>query len=100
MGTTDRRSQLLALNSDIRLTPLVEKMVMLEERLAELEALPWYRVNPKDPTQQKPTPAFYMYHKTLASYKEIVKLLIRGADDDGEEESPLRAYLKAKGGGA
>jgi len=93
----DRLAELLKLSDDITIRPLFEKMVLLEAHMAKLEGLPWIRVNPKDPTQQKSTPAFFEYQKTLSQYKELVKIVCKACGNfEPEEESPLRAYMKKR----
>ena len=77
---------------DPKVERLLVEMVNLESELDELEGVEKYRHNPNNPKQIKIDPAFYAYHKTLGAYKEIVRLLLTKCDD-GDEESPLRAYL-------
>jgi hypothetical protein len=90
-----RLAELLKLSDDITIRPLFEKMVLLEEHMEKLEALPWIRVNPRDTTQQKSTPAFFEHQKTLSQYKELVKIVCKVCGNfEPEEESPLRVYMK------
>ena len=77
---------------DLKVERLLVEMVNLESELDELEGVEKYRHNPNNPKQIKIDPAFYAYHKTLGAYKEIVRVLLTKCDD-GDEESPLRAYL-------
>ena len=77
---------------DPKVERLLVEMVNLESELDELEGVEKYRHNPNNPKQIKINPAFYAYHKTLGAYKEIVRVLLTKCDD-GDEESPLRAYL-------
>ena len=79
------------------ITPLIDDVVFLEERLKELRDLPFIRVNPKNQAEQKPTPAAKQYKEFLQQYNNCIKILtgiIR--KDTGEEESPLRAFLKGR----
>ena len=95
MEKSERLAELLKLSDDITIRPLFEKMVLLEAHMEKLEALPWIRVNPRDSTQQKSTPAFFEYQKTLSQYKEIVKIICKACGNfEPEEESPLREFLK------
>ena len=56
--TMDRKKELLKLTGDdAALMELVSKMLFLEKRLEELEKLPFIKVNPSNPAQQKATPA-------------------------------------------
>lgn len=75
--------------------PLISDMVFLEERLNDLKKLPFIRVNPKNPMQQKETPAAKLFNQQLAQYHGIVKTLSLLLSRNGsEEESPLRAFMK------
>lgn len=77
--------------------PLIDDVVFLEDRLDELRKLPFIRVNPKDPSQQKSTPASKLYRELLQQYNQCLKTLTGILKKDGaEEESPLRAYLRAR----
>lgn len=89
----DREKQLEELRKDPKLTRLVDEMLRLENDLDELVKLPKMRVNPKDKTMVKLSPAFYAYHRTLSSYKEIVRVLSKISGSDENEISPLREYL-------
>lgn len=88
-----RLDELRGLNDDTRVRGLIVDMVELECQLDDLRKLPKYRVNPNNPAEVKISPAFYAYQKSLSAYKEIVKVLIKATQDEGEETSPLRAYL-------
>lgn len=92
MEKTERVAKLRELATDVKTTQLIEEMILLEEKLDDLKQLEFYRVNPKDKSQVKISPAFYAYHKCLSAYKEIVKLLI--VETGSGETSPLREYLK------
>jgi hypothetical protein len=94
----DREKQLSELKKDPKLCRLVEEMLKLEADLDKLEALPKFRVNPKDKSQVKVSPAFYAYHRTLSSYKEIVRVLSKISGEDENEISPLRQYLNSING--
>lgn len=88
-----RLEELKKTSNDPKLQKLFEEMVKLEQELDDLSGVEKYRRNPKNPAQIKIDPAFYAYHKTLSQYKEIVRVLLTKCDD-GEDESPLRAYFK------
>ena len=77
--------------------PIVHKAVLLEEKLEYLESLPHIVVHPTDPTKQKTTPAHKQYKELLQQYGNIIRILGRvgGVDTQGEE-SPLRAWAKAR----
>lgn len=74
---------------------LIDHIVFLEMQLAELKQLPFIEVNPKNPMQQRPTPAAKQYKELLQQYNNCIKILLSAAHKtDGEEVSPLREYLK------
>lgn len=77
--------------------PTIEKVLYLEERMSELEALPMIKVHPNDPTRQKATDAGKQYLKYLQQHTNCIKLLasvlIKNAP---EEESPLRQWLEER----
>lgn len=74
--------------------PLIEDVVFLEATLEGLRKLPFLRVNPRNPADQKATPAARQYKEFLQQYNNCVKILTGIMRRDGaEEESPLRAYI-------
>lgn len=92
----DRKNELLKLaGDDAALIELVPKMLFLEKRLEELEKLPFIKVNPNNPAQQKATPAAKQYKELLQQYTNCIKILSRaGNADDSEEESLLRKWVR------
>lgn len=93
-----RKDELLKLiNNDITLIPLIDEVVYLEEQLDYLRSLPKIKVNPKNPAQQKATPAAKMYKELLQQYTNVIKILLKatGADADSEE-SPLRKWMNER----
>lgn len=81
---------------------LIDEIVFLEERLRELRKFPFLAVNPKNPAQQKPTPASKQYKEFLQQYNNCVKILLSVVGkESGAETSPLREYLNRlrNGGG-
>jgi len=79
--------------------PMIDDVVFLEEQLKHLRTLPFIRVNPSDPSMQKPTPAAKQYKELLQQYNNCLKILtgiLR--KDTPEETSPLRAFLEARKG--
>lgn len=79
--------------------PMIDDVVFLEDQLKHLRTLPFIRVNPSDPSMQKPTPAAKQYKELLQQYNNCVKILtgiLR--KDTPEEESPLRAFIEARKG--
>lgn len=82
--------------NDVKAAQLIDEVVFIEEQLIELKKLPFISVNPKNPTQQKATPASKQYKELLQQYNNSLRLLFRLAGDFGEteEESPLRNWAK------
>ena len=77
--------------------PMIDDVVFLEAQLKSLRKLPFLRVNPDDPSMQKPTPAAKQYKELLQQYNNCVKILTGILRKDvPEEESPLRAFLNAR----
>lgn len=77
------------------LIPLIDEAVFLENRLDELKKLPFIKINPKNPMQQKSTPAQRQYKELLQQYTNIIKVLTRATGhDEADEESPLRKWVK------
>lgn len=97
-----RKDELLKLFDQVEDTkgiilPMIDDVVFLEERLDELRKLPFMRVNPKNPEQQKPTAAAKQYKELLQQYNNCIKILTGILRKDAvEEESPLRAFLNAR----
>lgn len=94
-----RKLELLnLLNNDIKLAPLVDDIIFMEEQLKYLRALPQIKVNPADPNMQKATPASKQYKEILQQYTNCIKILMRATGTDIEdEESPLREWMKKNG---
>lgn len=92
----ERKEELLkVIEHDPTLSPLIDEVVFLEERLETLKKLPFLRVNPKNPEQQKSTPAQKQYKELLQQYVNIIRTLIRATGtDEADEESPLRRWVK------
>lgn len=95
-----RRDELVRAFSDIDegmltvVEPLIDDVVFLEATLDGLRKLPFLRVNPRNPADQKATPAARQYKEFLQQYNNCVKILVGVMRRDGvEDESPLRAYI-------
>lgn len=75
--------------------PLIEEVIFLEGQLEALKKLPFIKVNPKNPSQQKATPAQKQYKELLQQYTNIIKILVRATGiDESDDESPLRKWVK------
>lgn len=77
---------------------LLEEVEFLEGKLKELKKMPFLSVNPKNPAQQKTTPAAKLYKDLNQQYNNSMKLLLRMLGDLGEveEDSPLRRWIKGR----
>ena len=99
-----RKDELLKIFDQIEdqkgvILPMIDDVVFLEDQLKDLRKLPFLRVNPADPSQQKPTPAAKQYKELLQQYNNCIKILTGILRKDApEEESPLRTYLEARKG--
>lgn len=97
-----RKTELLKLFEQVEdskdiILPMIDDVVFLEEQLQALRKLPFLRVNPKDPSMQKPTPAAKQYKELLQQYNNCIKILTGILRKDApEEDSPLRAFLQAR----
>lgn len=100
----ERKDELLQLickngsNNDIKARQLVDEIIFVEEQLVYLKTLPFININPKNPMQQKTTPAAKQYKELLQQYNNSLRLLLRMSGDIGEseEESPLRKWAKSR----
>lgn len=83
------------IGDDLALKPLIDEIIFLEGQLEELKKLPFIKVNPKNPMQQKSTPAQKQYKELLQQYANILKIVARSAGvDENDDESPLRKWVK------
>ena len=83
---------------DPKVRQLIEEIVFIEKQLIEIKKLPFINVNPKNPMQQKATPASKQYKELLQQYNNSMRLLLRMSGEYGEteEESPLRVWIKGR----
>lgn len=104
MGRKEELLQIVwkdGMNNDVKAKQLVDEIVFIEEQLVELRKLPFININPKNPMQQKTTPAAKQYKELLQQYNNSLRLLLRLSGDMGgesEEESPLRKWVKSRKG--
>lgn len=77
---------------------LIDEIVFIEGQLVELKKYPFISINPKNPAQQKATPASKQYKELLQQYNNSLRLLFRLSGELGEtdEESPLRKWINAR----
>ena len=77
---------------------LIDEAVFLEKQLAELKQYPFIKFHPSNPNLQKIAAAGKQYREFLQTYTNIIDKLCRiYGKDEGEEESPLREFLKRIG---
>lgn len=80
--------------------PTVDEVINLERQLEDLKKLPFIQVNPKNPMQQKATPASKLYKEFLQQYINCIKMIEyviykdKRLDSEEAEESPLRKWFK------
>ena len=55
--------------------PLIEEVIFLEDEMTKLKTIPFLRINPKDPSQQKATPASKQYKEFSQSYMNAIRIL-------------------------
>lgn len=76
---------------------LVDELIFIENQLVELKKLPFIKINPKNSSQQKSTPAAKLYKELLQQYNNSLKVLARATgQDESDEESPLRKWVKSR----
>lgn len=96
----NRKEELMKIFADMDdikeiITPMIEDVVFLEEKLIELRKLPFIRVNPKNDADQKATAAAKQYKEFLQQYNNCIKILTSVLNKNAsEDESPLRSFLK------
>lgn len=92
----NRKEELLKIiDGNTTLTFLVDEILFLEDQLIELKKLPFIKVNPNNPMQQKATPAAKQYKEFLQQYNNCIKVIGRATgQDEKDEESPLRKWVK------
>lgn len=85
-------------NADEKLVGnLIEEIIYLEDRIKEVKKLPFIKVHPDNPELQKSTPASKLYIQLNAQYNSALRTLLSISNkEDGEEESPLRKWIKER----
>ena len=77
------------------ISEIIEEICFIENQLNELRKLPFIEINPKNPKQQRATPAAKLYKEMLQQYNGCIKIMLSASGkSETAEESPLRAYLK------
>ena len=89
IGELDENVQLIGYS-------LVDRMLYLEDRLFELEKLPFIQVHPTNPFKQRELPARKMYIPLLQQYNITIKSILKLVGVNvGDEESvaEFKKYL-------
>lgn len=79
---SNRRNELNQIFKDIDKTEkklidkLLDEIVFLEEQMINLKKLPFIKINPKNQTQQKITPAAKLYKEYSQSYMNAIRILL------------------------
>ena len=74
---------------------VIHEIAFLEDQLDNLRQLPFIEVNPKNISQQRPTPAAKQYKEFLQQYNNCIKIILSAlCKIDTTETSPLREYLQ------
>lgn len=74
------------INKNMTKTEVESHIIFLENRLRELKELPFLRINPKDKTQQKTTPASKLYKELLQQYINLIKAYIVITKDESKDK--------------
>lgn len=73
---------------------LIDEAVYLEKQLTELKQYPVIKFHPTNPNLQKITAAGKQYREFLQTYVNLIDKLCKVyANEEAEDESPLRAFL-------
>ena len=94
----DRAEELLNGTQEEKAKQLIDEILFMEGELVELKKAPFISINPKNPAQQKATPAAKLYKELLQQYNNSMKLLIKmcGGFEETEETSPLRKWVESR----
>lgn len=68
---------------------LISEVVYLEIQMDDLRSKPFIKVNPRDPSLMKTTPAAKLYKECSQSYMNAIRILlsvIRDADQSAQDE--------------
>lgn len=58
------------------ITPLLDQVLFLEQRMHELQEFPFLKISPKNPLMQKVTPAAKLYKECMQSYMNAIRILL------------------------
>ena len=95
MADKERFKELYDLFQDVEegkkilIRKLISEVVYLEGQMDELRSMPMIKINPRDPSLMKTTPAAKLYKECSQSYMNAVRILlsvIRDADQSAQDE--------------
>ena len=76
---------------------VIDEVIFLEKQLKALKKLPFIKVNPDNPAQQRATPAQKQYKELLQQYNNQIKLLFAASgQNESDSESPLRRFFNKR----
>lgn len=79
------------------ISPLIDNVLFIEEKLEYLKTLPFIAVNPNNSMQQKYTAAYKQYKELYQQYTLGIKILLSVIEDKTiTSDSPLQQYFKNK----
>lgn len=100
MSRKDELMNIIPEDSVLLVKDVIDRIVYLEDKLNELEKLPFIEVNPNNPAQQRNTIASRMYKEFLQQYLNCIKTIEAVVYRDKRlesaevEDSPLRKWFK------
>lgn len=82
-------------NQRTLVTNLINEFVFQEEKLKELQKLPFIRVHPKNTAKQESTPAQKQYKEISQSYTNIAKVLLSVLSKiENSERDPVAEFME------
>lgn len=100
MSRRDELEALVPKDSMDLVNDVIDEVIFLEGKLTELKKLPFIQTNPKNPMQQRSTPAAKMYKEFLQQYINCIKMIEyviykeKRLEGEEVEESPLRKWFR------
>ena len=75
---------------------LIDEFVFQEEKLKELQKLPFIRIHPKNTAKQESTPAQKQYKELSQSYTNIAKVLLSVLSKiESAERDPVAEFMES-----
>ena len=83
----------------IVLEQLIEELIFIENKMAELKDYPFISVHPENPQKQKATVAAKQYKELAQSYMNGIRILSSAIrrESEGMEEDPVQKFLENYG---